>query len=110
MGDKSKKDNDNKSEDKDNNTAGTTGAHVGEVTSDKDKTVAPSNSSSIGVHISDVTKTIVRPTQCVQDILAAHSIDNPIWNCTDTCDISIETSNNTEAMAGAHVANQEYQD
>ena len=48
-----KKGNDSKPEDKDNNTTGTAGAHVGEVTTPEDST-APSNGSSIGDHISEV--------------------------------------------------------
>ena len=81
--DKSKKDDGTKPEDKDDNTAGTTGAHVEETTSVKDKTVAPSNSSSIGAQVSDVTKTVVLLSRYVQDILASHPFENPIQNLTN---------------------------
>ena len=73
-GDKNKKDDNPKSEDKSVENTDITGAHVGETTSNKYKICAPSASSSIGVHITDVTKTVVRPPQCVQDIFLAHSI------------------------------------
>ena len=50
-GDKNrKKDDEPKSEDKDNNNTGTTGAHAGETTMPQDSG-APSNGSSIGAHI-----------------------------------------------------------
>ena len=109
-GDKNKKDDNAKSEDKGDDNAGTAGAHVGEAASDKDEKGAPSDSSSIGAHVSDVTKTILPQTQRVQDILAAHPIDNPIWDHTDPGDILIDTVNSAEDLAGAHVANQEHQD
>ena len=50
-----KKGNDSKPEDKDNNTTGTTGAHIGEVTTPEDFT-APSDGSSIGAHVAEVNK------------------------------------------------------
>ena len=49
-GDKNKKDNNIKSEDKGNNNAGTADVHEGEVTPDKDKPNTSRDSSSIGVH------------------------------------------------------------
>ena len=44
-----------KSKEKDNNAIGTTGAHVGEVTTPEDS-IAPSGRSSIGTHVSEATK------------------------------------------------------
>ena len=72
-----KKGDEPKSEDKDNNNIGTTGAHVGETTMPQDSN-APSNGSSIGAHVSEVDKPNTRPTQSVQKILATHAIDDPI--------------------------------
>ena len=55
-GDKNKKKGDDfKSEDKDNNTTGTAGAYVGDVTT-TDDSITPSSWSSMGTHISEVTK------------------------------------------------------
>ena len=57
-GDKNKKVDNAKSEDKSDDNAGTVGAHVGEVTPNRDKISTPNDSSSIGAHVSDVTKTL----------------------------------------------------
>ena len=67
-----------KSEDKSVDVAGSVGAHVEEATSAKDKTSTSSDSSSIGALVSDVTKTVVKPTQCVQEVLVTYSTDDPI--------------------------------
>ena len=50
-----KTDNDSKHKDKDNNTAGTASAHVGEVTTRGDST-PPSYASSIGAHVLEVAE------------------------------------------------------
>ena len=63
---------------------------------------------SIGTHVSDVTKPVVQPTRSVQDILAAHPVNNPIWDHTDACDISFDTVNSTEALAGSHIVEPEF--
>ena len=73
-----------KSEDKSNNNTGTVDTHVGEIVSGQDKTSASSNRSSIGAHICDVTKTVVTSTQSVQDILAAHHVEDPVWDRTNS--------------------------
>ena len=78
-GDKNgKKGDEPKSEDKDNNTTGTTGAHVRETATPKDST-APSNGSSIGAHVSEVEEHNVWPTQSVQEILVTHDIDDRLY-------------------------------
>lgn len=82
--------------------------HVRETTSGQDKIGTSSNRSSIGAYISEVAKIIITSTQCVQDILAAYSMDYPIWFCTDSCKILIGTVNSEEAMTDTHVAGQEY--
>ena len=91
-----------KSEDKYNSNTGTTGAHVGETTTLQDSST-PSSGLSIGAHVCDVTKPDVWPVQYVQDILAAHPIGDPIWSHTNACDISIDTVNSAEALAGNHI-------
>ena len=55
----SKKDDDSKSEDSNTTTTGTTGAHVGEVTTPQDST-APSEGTSIGAHISKISQPAFR--------------------------------------------------
>ena len=63
----------------------------------------PSNGSSIGAHVSNVTEADVWLAQSVQDIMAAHPIDDPIWSYTDACDVSIDTVNSAETLAGGHI-------
>ena len=102
-GDKNgKKGDESNSEDKDNNNTGTTGTHVGEITTPQDSN-APSDGSSIGAHSSEVAKPDVWSTRSVQDILATHVINNPIWDRTDACDVSIDTVNSAEALAGSQI-------
>ena len=102
-GDKNiKKGDEPKSEDKDNIITGTVGAHVGGTSKPKDSN-APSNGSSTGAHISKVKHPGARPTQSVQEILATHAIDDTIWDHTDACDVSIDTVNSAEALAGSHI-------
>ena len=96
-----KKGDEPKYEDKDNNIIGTAGAHVGETTMPEDSN-APSNGSSIGAHVSEVDKPDTWPKQSVQEILATHAIDGPIWDHTDACDVSFDTKNSAEALAGSH--------
>ena len=36
--------------------------------------------------------------------MAAHTIDDPIWDHFDACDVSIDIVNSAEALAGSHIA------
>ena len=47
-------------------------------------------------------------TQSVQDLLAAHPVDDPIWDRTNLCDILIDTVNRANAMAESHIVEPEY--
>ena len=66
-----------KSEDKDNSITGTAGIHIRETAAAQDAG-ATSDGSSIGAHVSDVNETNVPLTRSVQELLAAHPVDNPI--------------------------------
>ena len=96
-----KKGDDLKPEDKDNNATGTVGAHVGDVTTPEDST-APSSEFSIGTQVSEVTKRLSWPTQSIEDLLEAYFIDDAIWGGTNPCDMSVDTANSKEVMAGSH--------
>ena len=97
-------------EDKGNNNTGTAGAHVREIVAAQDNTGAGATSygSIIGAQVFNVTKNNVPSTQSVHELLVAHPVDDPIWDHTDSCDISIDTVNSAEAMAGSHIAGQQY--
>ena len=62
---------------------------------------------SISVHVSDVTEPIVLLTRSVQDILVAHPLNDPVWDHTDACDVSIDTMNSAEVLAGSHIVELE---
>ena len=97
-----------KSEAKDNNTTCTAaaGKQVGEVITPEDST-APSNGSSIGTHISEVAKHKSWPAQSAEDLLGAHPINDAIWGCTDPSNVSIDTTNSAEIMAGSHIRKEQ---
>ena len=101
-----KKGSDSKPEDKNNNTTDTSGAHVGEVTTLEDST-APTDGSSIGSHISEVAKHKSRPAWSIEDLLGAHPIDDAVWGRTDPSDVSIDTANSAEIMAGSHIREEQ---
>ena len=103
MGDKNgKKGDEPKPEDKDNNIIGTAGAHIGVTITHQDSNV-PGDGSSIGAHVSEVDKPNTRPTRSVQEILATHDINDPIWDHTDACNESIDTVNSADALADSHI-------
>ena len=78
MGDKNgNKGDEAESEPKNNNNTGTTGVHIREMTAAQDFGTT-SNGLSIGVHASDITESDVQSTRSVQDLLAAHPVDDPI--------------------------------
>ena len=97
-----KKGDKSKSEDKDNSNTGTVGAHIGIVTTLQDS-IAPSNVSSIGTHVSEVAKPEFWPARTVEELLVAHPINDAIWSCTNPGDVSIDSVNSTEILAGSHI-------
>ena len=97
-----KKGDNSKSEDKDITTTGTAGAHVGEVTTSQDAT-APSDGSSIGAHISGIVELAFCPARSGEELLAAHPVDDAILSHTNPSDVSIDTANSVEIIAGIHI-------
>jgi len=112
-GDRSgKKGDDQKSEDKDSNTGATTGAHVGNTTP-PDESTAPSRGASMDAHISEANEISSHPSRTVEEILGVHTMnDDNFWDGTNPSDVSIDTANREEIMAGSHITEQhtlEYQ-
>ena len=70
-----RKGDDPKSEDKDNITGGTAGAHV-EDTTTNENTTTPSGGASLGAHVSETSQATSRPSRAIEEILGAHPIDN----------------------------------
>ena len=79
MGDKNRNDgDDSKAKDKDNNTTGTVGAHLGDVTTPKIPPLSSSR-SIIDDHALEVTKQMSWPARSTKDLLGVHLIDNALW-------------------------------
>ena len=98
----SKKGDDAKSEDSDTTTTCTADAHVGEVTTHQDST-SPRKGASIGAHASEISQPTFRPARSVEELLAAHPVDDTIWSCSNPSDVSIDTANSAEIIAGSHI-------
>ena len=70
-----KKGDDPKSEDKDNITGDTAGAHVEDTTQNEDTTV-PSGGASLGAHVSETSQATSHPSRTVEKIFWAHPVDD----------------------------------
>ena len=101
----SKKGDDSKPEDSDTTTSGTAGAHI-EGTTPQDST-APSEGASIGAHVSETSQQTFRPARSVEELLAAHPVDDAIWSRTNPSDVSIDTTNSAEIMADSHIREEQ---
>ena len=99
---KEKKADDPKSKDKDNATTGTAGAHVEDNTTNED-TTAPSGEANPGAHVSETNQTTPPISRTVEQILGAYPIDDDFWENTNPTDVSIDTVNSEEQMAGSHI-------
>ena len=99
---KQRKGDDPKSEDKDNTTDGNAGAHVEDITTNED-TTTPSRGASLGAHVSESNQAISHPSRTVEEILRAHPIDDTFWDNTNPADVSVDTVNSEEQMAGSHI-------
>ena len=64
-----------KSEDKDNTTSGTAGAHVEDGTTNEINT-ATSKEASLGAHVSETSQATFPPPRTIEQIFGAHSIDD----------------------------------
>ena len=95
-----KKSEDSKPEDSDTTTSGTAGAHI-EGTTPQDST-APSEVASIGAHVSETSQRTFRPARSVEELLAAHPVDDAIWSHTNPSDVSIDTVNSAEIINVSH--------
>ena len=82
-------------------TSGTAGAHVGETATPKDTTV-PSKEGSIGAHVSETSQRPFCPARSVEELLAAHPVDDAIWSNSNPTDVSIDTAHSAEFLAGSH--------
>ena len=97
-----RKGDDPKSEDKDSITGGTAGAQVENTTTNKN-TTAPSGGASLGAHVSETSQAISRPSRTVEEVLGVHPIVDNFWDNTNPADMSFDTVNSEEQVAGSHI-------
>ena len=100
---KQKKEDDQKSEEKDNATTGTAEAHVEDSTTRQDNT-APSGEANLGALVLETNQATSPITRTAEEILGVHPIDDTFWENINPTDMSIDTVNNEEQMAGSHIA------
>ena len=92
-----------KSEDKDSNTGDTAGAHIRDTTTNE-KSTAPSGGASIGAHVSKTSVQLSCPSCTMEEILGAYPMnDDDFLGGTNHGDVSIDTMNSEEMMAGSHI-------
>ena len=64
----------------------------------------PSGGASIDAHVSETNVQSSRPSRTVEKILGAHPMnDDDFWGDTNPSDVSIDTTNSEEMMAGSHI-------
>ena len=97
-----KKGDDSKPEDNDTTTSGTVEAHVGDATTPQDSTT-PSEGASIGAHVSETSQRAFCPARSVEELLAAHPVNDAIWSQTNPSDVSIDMVNSAQIIAGSHI-------
>ena len=82
---------------------GTAGAHVIDTTTNED-TTASSKGASLGTHVSEPNQALFRPSHTIDKMLGAHPVNDAFWDNTNPTDVSIDTANSEEKMAGSHIA------
>ena len=97
-----RKENNSKSKDKNSNMGGTAGAHVEDTATNKD-TTAPSRGASLVARVSETNQTSSRLSRTIDTILRAHPIDDDFWDNINPTDVSIDTMNSEEMIAGSHI-------
>ena len=97
-----RKGDDSKSEGKDSNTGGTAGAHVEGTTMNEDSTTS-SGGTSLGTSVSETNQVSSRLSRTVDEILGEHPVNDDFWDNTNPTDVSIDTTNSKEQMAGSHI-------
>ena len=94
---------DPKSKDKDSNTGDTVGTHVRDGAPTEEST-APSGGASIGAQVLETNVQSSRPSRTVEEILGAHPMnDDDFLGNTNSSDVSVDTTNSKEMMAGSNI-------
>ena len=99
---KQTKGDDPKSEDNDNITGGTAGAHIENITTNKD-TTTPSGGDSLGAQVSKTSQATSRPLRTIEEILEADPIYDTFWDNTNPADVSVDTVDSEKQMTGSHI-------
>ena len=59
-----------------------------------------------GSQLTYITKHHLQSTSIVKQMLATHLIDDAIWNNENPCNVSIDNTNGTEALANIHMTKE----
>ena len=85
---------------------GTAGAHVEDSTTPEEST-APSREASISAHVLETNQGSFCLLRTVDEILGAHPMNSDNFRgSTNPGDVSIDTANSKEMMAGKHITKQ----
>ena len=96
-----KKGDESKFEEKDSITGNTTGAHVEDTMTTKSP-LPLNRTPNIGAHVSETNVQLSNSSRTVEEILGAHPIDDDdFWGNINPPDVSIDTANSEEMMAGS---------
>ena len=76
--------------------------HVQDNTTNKDTTVS-SREANLSAHVSETNQATSPTSRPIKQILGAHSIDDDFWENTSPTDVSIDSVNSEEQMAGSHI-------
>ena len=92
-----------KSKDNNSNTGGTASAHV-EDTKTTEESTAPRGAPSIVAHLSETSLQSSNSPCTMEEILGAHLMkDDDFWGNTNPTDVSIDTANSEEMIAGSNI-------
>ena len=82
---------------------GTAVAHNEDTPTTEESTV-PNGAPNIGAHVSETNVQSSNSPRTVEEILGAHLMDDhDFWGNINPVDMSIDTTNSEEMMAGSHI-------
>ena len=77
-------------------------AHIEDTTTNED-TTASSGRANLGAHVLEINQASSCQSCTVDEILGACPVNDIFWDNTNPTDVSIDTVNSEETMAGNHI-------
>ena len=68
-----------------------------------EESTAPSGGASLGAHVSKTSQAPSRPSRTVDETLGAYPVNDDFWGNTNPTDVSTNTANSEDMMAGSHI-------